>query len=74
MEKIVIYIYAKIKMTKEEYYDALKSPQWIEKRNSILLERGSKCERCGDTNHLLDSNSRKPCSLDPLGQGWIEKK
>ena len=20
------------------------------------------------------SNSRKPCSLDPLGQGWIEKK
>ena len=22
-------------MTKEEYYDALKSPQWIEKRNRI---------------------------------------
>ena len=23
---------------------------------------------------FTNSNSRKPCSLDPLGQGWIEKK
>jgi len=56
------------------YADQLKHSLWKEKRNSVLMERGSKCERCGDTNHLQDSNSRKPCSLDPLGQGWIEKK
>ena len=27
-------------MTKEEYYDALKSPQWIEKRNRIKKRDG----------------------------------
>ena len=34
------------------YSEQLKHSLWKEKRNSILLERGSKCERCGDTNHL----------------------
>ena len=34
------------------YTDQLKHSLWKEKRNSILLERGSKCEKCGDTNHL----------------------
>ena len=45
------------------YADQLKHSLWKEKRNSILLERGSKCERCGDTNHLHIVTQESPVRL-----------
>ena len=39
-------------MTKEEYYDALKSPQWIEKRNRIKKRDGYTCVKCKSKKEL----------------------
>ena len=38
--------------SKISYSEQLKHDLWKEKRSSVLMERGSKCEKCGDTNHL----------------------
>lgn len=48
----LLHIHAKIKMTKEEYYDALKSPQWIEKRNRIKKRDGYTCVKCKSKKEL----------------------
>ena len=35
-----------------EYYNLLKSPQWIEKRITILARDNNKCRCCGATTEL----------------------
>lgn len=39
-------------MTKEEYYEALKSPQWIEKRDKIKKRDGYTCVKCKSKKYL----------------------
>lgn len=39
-------------MTKEEYYEALKSPQWIEKRDKIKKRDGYTCAKCKSKKYL----------------------
>ena len=39
-------------MTKEEYYEALKSPQWIDKRERIKKRDGYTCTKCGCKDKL----------------------
>lgn len=35
-----------------EYYNLLKSPQWLEKRKTILERDNNKCRCCGGTKAL----------------------
>lgn len=39
-------------MTKEEYYEALKSPQWVDKRERIKKRDGYTCTKCGCKDKL----------------------
>lgn len=39
-------------MTKEEYANALKSPQWISKRDRIKKRDGYECTKCNSTKYL----------------------
>lgn len=51
MEKIVVYI-RQNKMTKEEYSEALKSPQWLSKRDRIKKMDNYKCVKCKSKKEL----------------------
>ena len=39
-------------MDKEEYKELLKSPEWLDKRDSIKNRDGNKCVKCGSKKQL----------------------
>lgn len=42
-----------VRLTKEQYYNALKDPRWQKKRLRVFERDGWKCRKCGSTRTTL---------------------